>query len=66
MAASVKISHLLISFSSFHFSCPILEKENFIKNMYIILFCLIKYHSFLIFGSEKLFYKCTCPRGSEN
>ena len=31
----IKISNLLICFCRFDFSCPILEKDNFIENMYI-------------------------------
>ena len=41
------ITNLLICFCSFDLSWPILEKDNFIENMYIVLSCLIKYHSFL-------------------
>ena len=41
-AVSIKISKLLICFCSFDLSCPILEKNNFIKNVYIVLSCLIK------------------------
>ena len=29
----------LICFCSFDLSCPILEKDNFIKNLYIVLSC---------------------------
>ena len=29
-------------FCSFDLSCPLLEKDIFIENMYIILYCLIK------------------------
>ena len=36
-AISVKISNLLICFCSFDLSCPILEKDNFITNLYITL-----------------------------
>ena len=46
-AASVKISNLLICFCSFDLACPILEKDNFIENVYIVMSCLIKWHSFL-------------------
>ena len=35
-AVSVKISNLLICFCSFDLSCPILEKDNFIKFVYIV------------------------------
>ena len=38
---AVKISNLLICFCSFDLSCLILEKSNFIENLYIVLFCLI-------------------------
>ena len=31
---------LLISFCRFDLSCPILEKDIFIKKLYIVLFCL--------------------------
>ena len=41
-AVAVKISNLLICFCSFDLSCPILEKEIFIKHLYIVLSCLIK------------------------
>ena len=34
---SVKISNVLICFCSFYLSCPILEKGNFIKNLYCIV-----------------------------
>ena len=33
---------LLNYFCSFDLSCPILEKDNFIKHLYIVLPCLIK------------------------
>ena len=36
------ISNLLIYFSSFDLSCLILEKVNFIENVYIVLSCLNK------------------------
>ena len=39
---SIKISNLLICFCSYKLSCTILEKYNFIENMYIVLYCLIK------------------------
>ena len=39
---AIKISNLLICFCSFDLSCAILEKESFIKKMYIVLSCLIK------------------------
>ena len=42
VAISVKISNLLICFCSFDLSCPILEKDNFIENLDIVLYCLIK------------------------
>ena len=38
-AVAVKISNLLICFSSFDLSCP---KDIFIRNLYIVLSCLIK------------------------
>ena len=41
-AISFKISNLLICFCSFDLSCPILGKDNFIENLYIVLSCLIK------------------------
>ena len=41
-AISNKISNLLICFSSFDLSCPILEKYNFIENLDLVLSCLIK------------------------
>ena len=37
-----KISNLIICFSSFYLSCSILEKDNFVENLYIVLFCVIK------------------------
>ena len=33
---SYRFSNLLICFSSFDFSCPILEKDYFIENVYIV------------------------------
>ena len=36
-AISVKISNLLICFCSFYLPCLILEKDNFIKHMYIVV-----------------------------
>ena len=36
----------LICFCSFDPFCSILEKDNFIENLYIVLYCLIKKHSF--------------------
>ena len=45
-AIAVKISNLLICFCSFDLSCPILEKYSFIENVYIVLSCPIKEHSF--------------------
>ena len=42
-AVSIKISNLLICyFCSFDLSCPIFETDNFIENLDIVLFCLIK------------------------
>ena len=35
-------SNLLIFFCSFDLSCPVLEKDNFIENLYIVLSCVIK------------------------
>ena len=40
-AVSVKISNLLSCFCSFDLSCSILEIDNFMKNLYIVLSCLI-------------------------
>ena len=37
MAVSVKISNLLICFSNFDLSCPVLLKETFIENLYSVL-----------------------------
>ena len=37
---AIKISNLVICFRSFELSCAILQKDNFIENMYIILSCL--------------------------
>ena len=34
---AMNISNFLICFCSFDLSCPILEKDNFMKNMYIVL-----------------------------
>ena len=42
-AVSIKIRKLHICFCSFHLSCPILEKDNFIKYLYIVLSCLIAF-----------------------
>ena len=36
-AVAIKISNLLICFCRFDSSCPILEKDIFIKNEYIVL-----------------------------
>ena len=41
-AVSIKISTLLIFFCSFELSCPVLKKDNFIKDLYNVLSCLIK------------------------
>ena len=38
---SFKISNFLICFCSFDLSCPILEKDNFIKRYYIVLLGLL-------------------------
>ena len=46
-AISNKISNILICFCNFDLSWPILEKLLFIENMYIVLFCLIKFRYFL-------------------
>ena len=35
---SVKISNSLVCFCNFNLCCPILEKDNFIKNLYLLLF----------------------------
>ena len=42
LAVAVKISNSLICFCSFDLSCPILENDSFIENVYILLSCLIK------------------------
>ena len=42
VAFSVKISNLLICFHSFNLSCPILEKDSFVKILCVELCCLIK------------------------
>ena len=47
LALAIKISNLLIRFCSFDLSCPILEKDYFIENWYIVLSCVIKWRSFL-------------------
>ena len=39
VAISIKISNLIISFFGFDLSCPILKKDNFIENLYIVLSC---------------------------
>ena len=36
-ACSVKMTDLFICFCSFNLSCPILEKDNVIGNLYIVL-----------------------------
>ena len=46
-AVSVNINNFLICFCGFELSFPILKKCNFIENMHIVLFCLIKWCSFL-------------------
>ena len=38
-AVSFKISNFLTCICSFDLSCPILEKDNFIENVYIVLYC---------------------------
>ena len=38
----IRWSNVVICFCSFEFSCPILEKNYFIENVYIVLSCLIK------------------------
>ena len=40
---AIKISNFLICFCSFELFCPILEKDNFIENVYLVLSCLNKY-----------------------
>ena len=40
--AAVTISILLICFCSFELCCPLLVKNSFIENLYIVLFCLVK------------------------
>ena len=37
----VEISILLICFCSFDLFCPLLDKDSFIENMYIVLSCPI-------------------------
>ena len=39
---SMKISNSLICICSFDLSCPILKKDTFIENVYIVWSCLIK------------------------
>ena len=39
---SIMKSNFLICFCNFYLSCPILEKDNVITNLYIVLCCLIK------------------------
>ena len=41
-AVAVKICNLLVCFCSSDLSCPILDKDNFIENLYIVLSCFIK------------------------
>ena len=43
----IKMNNFLNCFCSFELSWPILERDNFIKNLYIILSYLVKWHSFL-------------------
>ena len=45
-AVAARIRNLHICFCSFELSCPILEKDNFIENVFIALSCLIKQRSF--------------------
>ena len=40
-AIAIKISNSLICLCSFDLSCPILEKDIFIENLYVVLSCLI-------------------------
>ena len=42
----VYISLLLICFCRFDLFCPLLDKDTFIKNVYIVLSCPIKYFPF--------------------
>ena len=42
MCVCVITLEISICFCSFDLFCPILEKDNFIKNVYIVLSCLIK------------------------
>ena len=44
VAISIKIDDLLICFCSFDFS--LLEGDSFVKDMYIVLSCFIKWCSF--------------------
>ena len=41
-AITGSISILLICFCSFDLFCPLLEKDTFIENVYIVLSCFIK------------------------
>ena len=43
---SIKIYNFCVCFCSFELSCSILEKDNFIVNVYTILSCVIKEHSY--------------------
>ena len=42
-AVAIKISNFFFCFSNFGLCCPILEKENFILNLYIVLSTHIKW-----------------------
>ena len=53
-AVAIKISNFFICFCRFDLSCPILEQDSFIENLYIVLSCLIKERSFLT-----LFVSCS-------
>ena len=41
-AVSIKINNIRICFCSIDLSCTIIEKDNFIVNLYILLACHIK------------------------
>ena len=58
----LKISNLLICFCSFHLSCPILEQDIFIENVYIVLYCLILLNSVLFAKEQPHIYVCVCVR----
>ena len=53
-AVAIKISNLIICFCSFDLSCPILEKENFIKTLYIVSLNSVLFFNLVCFDLDKI------------